>query len=84
MHLGSAWKILFPAIISFTVTSCTTVPVTGRHELNLISSDQEMALGLSSFDQVKKDTPISHDPTFNAVVERVGKRIAAMGICGFR
>jgi len=77
-YLISGWKMLLPVIVYSSVTSCTTVPVTGRHELNLISSDQEMALGLSSFEQVKKDTPLSHDPTFNAVVERVGKRVAAV------
>ena len=55
---------------------CTTVPVTGRHELNLVSSGDEIQLGLSSFDQLKKDTPISHDAAMNAVVQRVGKRIA--------
>ena len=55
---------------------CTTVPVTGRHELNLVSSGDEMQLGLSSFDQLKKDTPISHDAAVNAMVQRVGKRIA--------
>jgi len=60
------------------LAACTTVPVTGRHELNLVSADQEMALGISSFDQVKKDTPVSHDPTSNATVERVAKRIAAV------
>src|SRR6516165_3857904 len=60
------------------LTGCSTVPVTGRHELNLVSSDQEMQLGFSSFDQLKKDTPISHDPSANAMVERVGKRIAAV------
>lgn len=60
------------------LTGCSTVPVTGRHELNLVSADQEMQLGFSSFDQLKKDTPISKDPSANAMVERVGKRIAAV------
>ena len=72
------WEIFFLSIISLMIASCTTVPVTGRHELNFVSADQEMALGLSSFDQVKKETPISRDPTLNAQVERVGKRIAAV------
>jgi predicted Zn-dependent protease len=58
------------------LAGCTTVPVTGRHELNFVSADQEMALGLSSFDQLKKDTPINHDPVVNEQVQRVGKRIA--------
>jgi hypothetical protein len=30
--------------------SCTTVPVTGRRELNVVSSGDEMQLGLTSFD----------------------------------
>jgi predicted Zn-dependent protease len=60
------------------LAGCTTVPVTGRHELNLISAEQETALGISSFDQVKKDTPVASEPESNATVERVGKRIAAV------
>src|SRR6266436_4817325 len=67
---------LFTALSLILFQSCTTVPVTGRHELNLVSSGDEMQLGLSSFDQLKKDTPVSHDPTINAMVQRVGKRIA--------
>src|SRR5579862_2061411 len=58
------------------VAGCTTVPVTGRHELIFVSSDQEMALGLSSFDQLKKDTPINRDPAINAMVQNVGRHIA--------
>src|SRR5437763_16759738 len=64
--------------VACLLCGCNTVPVTGRHELNFVSSDQEMTLGLSSFDQLKKDTPINHDPSVNAVVERVGKRVAAV------
>src|SRR5947209_5018416 len=56
--------------------SCTTVPVTGRHELNFISADQETQLGLTSFDQLKKDTPVSRDAKNNGEVEKVGRRIA--------
>jgi predicted Zn-dependent protease len=69
---------LSAAVLLFS--GCTTVPVTGRHELNFVSSDQEMQLGLSSFDQLKKDTPINHDPRVNDLVQRVGHRIA--GVAG--
>ena len=62
------------------VAGCTTVPVTGRKELNLVSSDQEVQLGLSSFTQLKQETPINHDPAVNAMVQRVGQRIA--GVAG--
>jgi predicted Zn-dependent protease len=75
-------KLLFAsapmAVTALVLVSCSTVPVTGRRELNFVSADQEMALGLSSFDQLKKDTPINHDPGMNAMVQRVGKRIAAV------
>jgi predicted Zn-dependent protease len=64
-------------LLAFT-NGCDTVPVTGRHQLNLISAGQEQQLGLTSFDQLKKTTPISHDPAANALVQRVGKRIAAV------
>ena len=44
----------------------------------MVSADQEMQLGLTSFDQLKQQTPISHDPAAAAMVERVGRRIAAV------
>jgi len=58
------------------LSACSTVPVTGRRQLNLVSAGQETQLGLSSFDQLKTTTPINHDPTVNATVQRVAKRIA--------
>ena len=59
-------------------TGCTTVPVTGRSQLNLISQDQEMQLGLTSFEQMKKEVPMTKDAQARALVEKVGKKIAAV------
>src|ERR1051326_1455278 len=59
-------------------TGCSTVPVTGRKQLSLVSSSEETQLGLTSFDKLKKETPISKDAAANALVEKVGKRIAAV------
>jgi predicted Zn-dependent protease len=71
------WPLVVVALAGVLLLSaCTTVPVTGRKSLNLVSSEQEMQLGLSSFEQIKKGTPVNHDPANNALVERVGKRIA--------
>ena len=69
--------LAFALITVFITIGCKTVPETGRKQLNFISAGQEMQLGLTSFDQVKKETPISKDPAANALVQRVGKRIAA-------
>jgi metalloendopeptidase OMA1, mitochondrial len=57
---------------------CETVPETGRRQLNFMSPDEEMKLGLSSFDQLKRDVPVSKDPAGNAQLQRVGRRIAAV------
>jgi len=73
LTLVAAWTVFL-----FAVTGCSTVPITGRSQLNLISEQQEMQLGLSSFDQLKKQTPINHDPAVNNLVQRVGKRVAAV------
>ena len=57
------------------LASCTTTD-TGRRQLNLVSKDQEMQMGLTAFDQMKKELPISKDAKANALVARVGARIA--------
>lgn len=56
--------------------ACRTVPVTGRQQLSLIPESQELQLGLQSFEQIKQETPISKDPEANALVQKVGARIA--------
>ena len=58
------------------LSGCSTVPVTGRSQLNFMSAGEEMKLGLSEFDKMKKELPVSKDPKLNALVQRVGQRIA--------
>jgi predicted Zn-dependent protease len=84
-HAGMKIKILsqlmlavFLAAAIFLITGCGTVPITGRSQINFIPADQEMTLGLSSFDTLKKSTPISKDAAANALVQKVGQRIAAV------
>ena len=71
---------LFAALViaAFVAAGCSTVPVTGRSQLNLVSAGQEAELGLASFQQLKQELPVSRDSTINAMVERVGQRIAAV------
>ena len=65
-------------MILFLLAACTTVPETGRKQFNMVSPEQEMQLGLTSFEKMKQETPISKDPTVNALVQKVGKRIASV------
>jgi predicted Zn-dependent protease len=67
-----SWLIVVGAF-----TGCMTNPETGRKQLNLVGESQEMQLGISAFDQMKKEVPVSHDAAANALVQKVGKRIAA-------
>jgi len=56
---------------------CTTAPVTGRKQLNFFSPQEEMQMGLASFSQMKQEQKISTDAKVNALVEKVGKKVAA-------
>ena len=57
---------------------CATAPYTGRSQLLIISEGQEMSLGVQSYHEVLKKEKISKDPQVNAMVRRVGTRIAAV------
>jgi len=58
--------------------ACSTVPLTGRRQLLLVSSSEETQLSLTEFDQLKKSTPISRNAPLNAQISRIGQRIAAV------
>jgi metalloendopeptidase OMA1, mitochondrial len=71
---GAALAVLGALIFA----GCTTVTETGRSQLNLVSADDEMKLGVTEFQQTKEKTPISRDAQANALVQRAGQRIAAV------
>ncbi len=70
--------LLSAAVFTGLFSGCSTVPVTGRSQLNLMTPSEEMQLGLTSFEETKKQVPISKDAAANAMVQRVGQRIAAV------
>jgi predicted Zn-dependent protease len=67
---------LFAAVAG--LTGCVTNPETGRRQLLLVPESQMTALGLNSFNQMKKEVPISKDAQANQLVQRVGQRIASV------
>lgn len=74
-------RILFSTLIAlftFLVFSgCTAkAPVTGRNQLILMDHKQEMALGYQSAKQVLAQSKLSKNPKYNAMLNRVGKRVA--------
>lgn len=58
------------------ILGCYSVPQTGRSTLHLVPSQQLAAMATTQFGQLKQETPISQDPTYNAMLRRVGERIA--------
>ncbi len=76
--LNSAVKKLLgiplPALL--LLAACATTPYTQRSQLILISPAQESQLGGSAFRQVLSKEKVSQDPQFQAVVNRIGWRIA--------
>lgn len=60
----------------FFIPACQTVPQTGRSALNLIPREQLASMSATQFSQMKQQTPISQNPKHNAMMQRVGERIA--------
>lgn len=64
--------------LALVVAGCATAPETGRKQVMLLNSSEEMQLGMTEFDKLKTSTPISRDPAGNAMVQRVGKKISSV------
>ncbi|MCS7091169.1 MAG: M48 family metallopeptidase [Verrucomicrobiota bacterium] len=60
------------------LAGCGTVPETGRTQLRLLSTADERQLGIQSFERLKKELKISQDAQAAAMVEKVGRAIAAV------
>lgn len=58
------------------LTSCGSVPVTGRKQLSLVSDQEVLTLSLQQYDEFIKSAPISTDKKNTALVQKVGRNIA--------
>ncbi len=58
------------------LTSCATVPLTGRKQLSLVSESEVMALSLSQYDQYLKTNKISTNKSESDRIKRIGNKIA--------
>lgn len=62
-------------LILCAVTSCTTVPITGRQQLNLVPAHQLMSMSLKSYDEFLATHKKSTDTEKTALVQRTGHNI---------
>ncbi len=63
--------VLGLALISMISTGCVTTPVTGRSQFNLLSLEDDKALGLQAYDQILGDAQIINSGTQHNQVQRV-------------
>jgi predicted Zn-dependent protease len=70
-------KFFFAAIITSSVLfiSCSTVPLTGRSQLNMIPSSEMLAMSFQQYDQFLKENKLSTNQAEVDMVKRVGINI---------
>jgi len=61
--------------LALVIIGCSTVPVTGRSQLNLIPNDEMLAMSFQEYDSFLKENKLSTDAQKSAMVKRVGTRI---------
>lgn len=69
--------IIMVAAAALILAGCSSVPVTGRKQLNIVSNSEVLTSSLSEYQSYMKTAKKSTNATQTAMVERVGKRIAA-------
>jgi predicted Zn-dependent protease len=76
-------QIVAGAILALLFIGCTKAPITGRNQLIMVSPQQELALGYASAKEVLQQEKVSTDPQMNAMVKRVGERIARVATANY-
>lgn len=67
------------AVLALLLAGCATNPVTGDREFNLVSEEQELAIGLQTHRQVIDEFGVYNEkPELNEMVDRIGRRVAAV------
>ncbi len=65
-----------PVAVVFLFISCSTVPLTGRKQLNLIPSSTMLSMSFQEYGDFLKSNKLSTDKAATAMVQRVGSNIA--------
>ena len=78
MHPRSSLVNLFLVLeLTLLVSACATAPYTGRRQFMVVSEKSELSSANKSFDELLSKYRNSSDPALNALVNRVGGRLAA-------
>jgi len=69
------FRLILVALVLLSLFACSTVPITGRSQLNLIPGSSMMALSAQEYGTFLKENKLSSDPEQTATVKRVGTKI---------
>jgi len=72
-----AVAVLLLVVLALPI-GCETVPYTGRHQIQLVSPNEEAQMGVQSYKEIVGKATLSTDAQATAMVQRVGSRIAAV------
>ncbi len=67
---------LLVAGLAYLLVACSTVPITGRKQMNLFPESEMIATSLVQYDAFLKENKLSSNKQKTAMVESCGKRIA--------
>jgi predicted Zn-dependent protease len=70
-------SILVVLSATLIISGCSTVPITGRKQLSLVSDAQLIPQSATSYADVVKEGPLSTDQQQVKMIKRVGERISA-------
>ncbi len=69
-------RILLSITFALLVVACSKTPYTHRNQLVIFSPQQEMQMGYQSAREILSKERVSRDPRLNAIVKKVGMKIA--------
>lgn len=71
------YKTILLPLCGLLLSACSTVSLTGRKQLNLVSESEILSASLSEYQSYMKSAKVSADASSTAIVRNVAQRIAA-------
>lgn len=73
----SLFVLMVVIIASFIFEACSTVPLTGRNQLNLLPESDMIKMSLTSYNEFLDENKVSKNEEQTLLLKRVGEKIAA-------
>lgn len=67
--------VIFLSVFALVFLACSTVPISGRSQLNMIPASEMLAMSLTEYDTFLKSNKLSTDQKQTQIVKSVGARI---------